>query len=206
MRAARGSSSRHSTLHIEPWHVAPCDTGAATQPSGREAAAAARSRSRAAFYDDARELALSGRDAHPEWRGHGLARRRWAWPVLRAMDEARRHHAPDDEIYERSLAWERVVSRQSFGRGQRHGHPRRHGHLHARAQPLTRIASRNRMRLVAGLQRRGLQHQGDGGLGGASVRAPSPTRVGKLFDAIAAIVSNGKLALEQGDMKSTWAS
>ncbi len=52
-----------------------------------------------------------------------------------------------------------------------------------------------------GLQRQLVEHQEHGRVGGAPATSSEPERVGKLFDAIASIVSNGKLALEQGDMK-----
>jgi mevalonate kinase len=193
---ARPSELAHSTLHIAPWGVE-VDSGPALN-QGREPLQQALRVARA-FYDDARELALSATMRVPSGAGMGSSAALGV-AVLRAMDESRGITRPDDEIYERSLAWERVF----------HGNPSgvdnamaTHGGMaiFTKGTPLRRIVPRNRVRLVAGFSGAGSSTK-DMVASVARQFEREPARIGKLFDAIAAIVSNGKLALEQGDMKS----
>jgi mevalonate kinase len=116
------------------------------------------------------------------------------------MDEARGLCSTSDEIYERSLAWERVF----------HGNPSgvdnamaTHGGmaLFQKGKPLTRVVPRRALKLV-------VAYSGSSSSTKTMVDSVArqyqrePERIGKLFDAIAAIVSNGKLALEQGELKN----
>jgi mevalonate kinase len=73
--------------------------------------------------------------------------------------------------------------------------------IFTRGAPLKPIMPRRKVRLVAGFSGHGSSTK-DMVASVARQFEREPERVGKLFDAIAAIVSNGKLALEQGDMKS----
>jgi mevalonate kinase len=117
--------------------------------------------------------------------------------VLRALDEVRGITRPDDEIYERSLDWERVF----------HGNPSgvdnamaTHGGmaLFTRGSPLTRVVPRHKVSLV-------VAYSGSSSSTKLMVDsvarqlAKEPVRMNKAFDAIAAIVANGRLALETGD-------
>jgi mevalonate kinase len=186
----------HTTLHIAPWHVQ-VDTGDAMN-EGREPLQQALKVARA-FYDDHVELTLSASIQIPSGAGMGSSAALGV-AVLRAMDDARGITRSDDEIYERSLAWERVF----------HGNPSgvdnamaTHGGMaiFTKGSPLKRIVPRRKVRLVAGFSGSGSSTKNMV----ASVARQyerEPERIGKLFDAIAAIVSNGKLALEQGDMRS----
>jgi mevalonate kinase len=183
-------------LQITPWDVE-VDTGDAPN-EGREPLQRALKVARA-FYPDERELSLSAHMHLPSGAGMGSSAALGV-AVLRAMDEARGVSRPEQEIYERSLDWERVF----------HGNPSgvdnamaTHGGMaiFKKGEPLTRIVPRRKVRLVAA-------YSGSSSSTKAMVESVArqfqrePQRIGKLFDAIASIVSNGKLALEQGDMKS----
>ena len=181
-------------LHIEPWGV-DVDTGRETnlkRESLQEALRVAR-----AFYDDSLEFSLTAEMRLPSGAGMGSSAALGV-AVLRALDQARGLTRPDDEIYERSLAWERVF----------HGNPSgvdnamaTHGGiaLFQKGTPLTRIVPRHPVSLV-------VAHSGTSSSTKEMVDSVArqftrePERIGKLFDAIAAIVSNGKLALEQGQL------
>lgn len=185
-----------TTLHIEPWNV-DIDTGAAPNP-GRERLQQALRVARA-LYDDDVEVSLHAEMHLPSGAGMGSSAALGV-AVLRALDEAREHPRADAEIYERSLAWERVF----------HGNPSGVDGAMAvyggmaifkKGAPLQRIVPRHPIRLLVG----------DSGTPGdtkemvesvAHQLEREPARVGKLFDAIAAIVANGRLALEQGELKS----
>src|SRR5690606_25248983 len=101
-----------------------------------------------AFYADDLELSLSATMNLPSGAGMGSSAA-LAVAVLRAMDEARGIARPDDEIYARSLDWERVF----------HGNPSGVDNAMAtyggiavfkKGEPLTRIVPRHPVRLVAG--------------------------------------------------------
>lgn len=189
-------TSGPTVLSIAPWGV-DVDTGDAVN-EGREPLQRALKVARA-FYQDQVELALSATMNLPSGAGMGSSAALGV-AVLRAMDDARGLTRSDDEIYERSLAWERVF----------HGNPSgvdnamaTHGGMAVfkKGEPLARIVPRHRVRLIAA-------YSGSSSSTKTMVESVArqfqkePERVGKLFDSIAAIVSNGKLALEQGDMKS----
>lgn len=182
-------------LVVEPWGVS-VDTG--PEPNqGRELLQRAL-QTAAAFYDDGLSLTLTARMHVPSGAGMGSSAALGV-AVLRAMDEARGVSRPDEDIYERSLAWERVF----------HGNPSGVDNamatyggiaLFKKGEPLKRVVPRHRVRLVAG-------YSGSSSSTKEMVASVArqyerePERVGKLFDAIASIVMNGKLALEQGDMQ-----
>jgi mevalonate kinase len=182
-------------LHIAPWNVA-VDTGSVDN-EGREPLQRALRIARA-FYDDAVELELKAEMRLPSGAGMGSSAALGV-AVLRAMDEARNITRSNDEIYERSLAWERVF----------HGNPSgvdnamaTHGGMaiFKKGEPLKRIVPRRRIRLVAA-------YSGTSSSTKEMVASVArqferePERIGRLFDAIASIVSNGKLALELGGLK-----
>jgi mevalonate kinase len=191
-----GRSDDATRLHISPWNVE-VDTGPEANV-GREPLQRALRTARS-LYDDPIELSLSAEMKLPSGAGMGSSAALGV-AVLRAMDEARGIARSDQALYERSLAWERVF----------HGNPSgvdnamaAHGGMAVfrKGEPLQRIVARHRVRIVAGYSGAGsstkemvasVQRQVD----------RDPVRVGKIFDAMESIVSNGKLALEQGDMRS----
>ncbi len=193
---AEAASERLTRLHIAPWNV-DVDSGPA-ENVGRESLQSALRVARG-FYDDDVELSLRGEMRLPSGAGMGSSAALGV-AVLRAMDEARGITRPNEELYERSLAWERVF----------HGNPSGVDNAMAtyggmavfkKGEPLQPIVARRRVQIVAA-------YSGESSSTKTMVASVArqyerePARVGKLFDAIAAIVSNGKLALEQGDLKS----
>jgi mevalonate kinase len=185
-----------TTLHIEPWKV-DIDTGAEPNVDREQLQRALRVARE--FYDDRREVALQAEMRLPSGAGMGSSAALGV-AVLRALDESRAVVRPDAEIYERSLAWERVF----------HGNPSgvdnamaTHGGMaiFRKEAPLQRIVPRHPVRLLAANS----GYASSTKLMVESVarqREREPQRIDKLFEAIAAIVANGKLALEQGDLKS----
>ncbi|HEY6880885.1 MAG TPA: mevalonate kinase [Polyangiales bacterium] len=188
--------AEQSSLSISPWNVQ-VDSGPDVN-LGREPLQQALKVARG-FYDDEREFALQAEMRLPSGAGMGSSAALGV-AVLRAFDAARGLTRPDDEIYERSLAWERVF----------HGNPSgvdnamaTHGGmaLFRKGQPLTRVVPRHKVSLVVAYS---------GASSSTKLMVDSvarqyekePQRIGKLFDAIESIVMNGKLALETGDMKS----
>ncbi len=184
-----------TTLHILPWDVT-VGTGEAVN-EGREPLQKALKVARA-FYDDDVEFALSATMRLPSGAGMGSSAALGV-AVLRAMDDARGLSRPAQEIYERSLAWEGVF----------HGNPSgvdnamaTHGGMaiFKKGAPLSPIVPRHKVRLVAA-------YSGSSSSTKLMVESVArqfnkePERIGKLFDSIASIVSNGRVALEQGDMK-----
>ncbi len=190
------SKAAETTLRIAPWDVE-VDAGPAANP-GREELQRALRVARG-FYDDELELALSATMRLPSGAGMGSSAALGV-AVLRALDEARGTTRPDAEIFERSLVWERVF----------HGNPSgvdnamaTHGGmaLFKKGGPLTRIVPRRPIHLV-------VAHSGTSSSTKAMVgwvahqHEKEPERIGQQFDAIAALVTNGKLAIEQGDLKA----
>jgi mevalonate kinase len=185
-----------TTLHIMPWDVT-VDSGPAPN-EGREPLQEAL-RVACGFYDDGRQFALSAGMRLPSGAGMGSSAALGV-AVLRALDDARGLSRPDEEIYERSLAWEGVF----------HGNPSgvdnamaTHGGvaLFRRGSPLTPVVPRHPVRLVAAYS--GVSASTKGMVESVARQFErDPARVGQQFDAIGAIVMNGKLALEQGDLRS----
>lgn len=185
-----------TTLDILPWDVR-VDSG--PEPNlGREPLQQALRVARA-FYEDDREFALHAEMNLPSGAGMGSSAALGV-AVLRALDAARGLSRSDAEIYERSLAWERVF----------HGNPSGVDNAMAtyggmavfrKGQPLARVVPRHPVSLV-------VAYSGSSSSTKLMVDSVArqydkePERIGKLFDAIESIVMNGKLALETGDLKS----
>ncbi len=190
------AESGPTRLHIAPWNVE-IDTG--SEPNlGREPLQKALNIARA-LYPDNVELTLHATMRLPSGAGMGSSAALGV-AVLRAMDEARGITRSNDEIYQRSLDWERVF----------HGNPSgvdnamaAHGGMAVfrKGQPLTRIVPRHPLRIVAGFSG---ESSGTKEMVESVARQfeKDPVRVGKIFDGMEAIVNNGKLALEQGELKS----
>jgi len=193
--AVTGATARAvTTLHIEPWNV-DVDTG--DEPNlGREPLQQALKVARAFYEDDAREFALQATMRVPSGAGMGSSAALGV-AVLRALDDARGITRPEQEIYERSLDWERVF----------HGNPSGVDNamatyggmaLFTKGSPLTRVVPRHKVSLV-------VAYSGSSSSTKLMVDsvarqlAKEPVRMNKAFDAIAAIVRNGQLALETGD-------
>jgi mevalonate kinase len=187
--------AERTTLHIKPWDVV-VDSGPATN-EGRESLQQALRAARG-FYDDDVEVALTATMRLPSGAGMGSSAALGV-AVLRMLDELRGLTRSDGEIYERSLLWERVF----------HGNPSGIDNamatyggmaLFKRGEPLVRIVPRKPLKLV-------VAHSGSSSSTKVMVESVArqfnsePERIGKLFDAIAAIVQNGKVALEHGDLK-----
>lgn len=185
-----------TTLHIEPWNV-DVDTGSELNV-GREPLQQALKVARA-FYKDTLELALSATMRVPSGAGMGSSAALGV-AVLRALDAARGITRSEEDVYELSLDWERVF----------HGNPSgvdnamaTHGGMaqFIKGQPLLRVVPRHPVSLV-------VAYSGSSSSTKLMVDsvarqlAKDPVGMNKTFDAIAAIVSNGKLALETGDLKS----
>lgn len=193
---AERATSGPTTLHIEPWNV-DVDTG--DEPNfGREPLQRALEVARA-MYDDDVELSLRAEMRLPSGAGMGSSAALGV-AVLRAMDEARGMKRSNEDIYERSLGWERVF----------HGNPSgvdnamaAHGGMamFRKGQPLVRIVPRHRLRIVAAFSG---ESSGTKEMVESVARQfeKDPVKVGKIFDGMEAIVNNGKLALEQGELKS----
>jgi mevalonate kinase len=194
------SRSGLTTLSISPWGVQ-LDTGPLPiAPHEKLQAALKIARD---FYDDDVELTLSATMYLPGGAGMGSSAALGV-AVLRAMDEARGVERPEQEIFERSLVWERVF----------HGNPSgidnamaTHGGLaifRRGSEPLSErlkpFVPRHPPRLLAGYSgpspSTALMVQGV-----ADLLARKPEDTNRQFDAIAAVVNNGKLALEQGNMR-----
>ncbi len=193
---ARALNEGPTRLHIEPWNV---DVDDGPEPNlGREPLQKALQVA-TGFDDDARPFALEAHMALPSGAGMGSSAALGV-AVLRALDEARGITRDEQETYERSLAWERVF----------HGNPSGVDNAMAtyggmaifrKGQPLQRIVARHPVRIVAAFSG---ESSGTKEMVASVARQleKEPARVGKIFEGMEAIVSNGKLALEQGDMKS----
>lgn len=120
--------------------------------------------------------------------------------VLRALDAAVGHEAEDAEIADRALAWERVF----------HGDPSgldntisAYGGVvcFQKGEPLARLDVRKPLRLVIG-------HSGEASSTRAMValvrrqRERDEARFARTLDAISTLTSNGRLALEAGDIRA----
>lgn len=184
-----------TTLHILPWDVR-IDTS--DVPSQDAAPLQSALKVARALYDDDLELDLHAQMNLPGGAGMGSSAALGV-AVLRAMDEARGVQREDAEICERSLAWERVF----------HGNPSgvdnamaAHGGvaIFRKGEPIQRIVPRNPVYLVAA-------NSGESSSTKEMVASVArqyerdPERVGKVFDGMASIVSNGRLALEQGNLR-----
>lgn len=192
----RGKPSPASvtTLHIDPWKV-DLDTGAAAN-RGHEALQRALKIARAFYPKAPFELTLRADVRLPGGAGMGSSAAIGV-AVLRAMDEAYGEVRPDEDIFKRSLEWEKVF----------HGNPSGVDNamatyggmaLYVRGQPLAPLAPSPPIRLLAAYS--GPSPSTERMV--SSVREQfeaDPQGVGRLFDEIRDIVHTGKSALEAGD-------
>ena len=207
MVRAEPRKSGPTALSIEPWGVE-VDSGAEPN-AGREPLQNALKVARR-LYDDELELSIAATMTLPAGAGMGSSAALGV-AVLRAMDEARGITRPEQEIFARSLAWEGVFHGTPSGvdnamatyggmavfRKLRPEEPDGPGGLRI---SLTPIVPRHKVRLLAAYS--GSSRVAKGMIESVARQyEKEPERIGKLFDAIASIVANGKLALEQGDMK-----
>jgi mevalonate kinase len=191
----READGEETTLDIAPWGVR-VDSG----PEANVGAEPLQQALRVArgFYDDEREFALQAEMHLPSGAGMGSSAALGV-AVLRALDQARGLSRPDAEIYERSLAWERVF----------HGNPSGVDNamatyggmaLFRKGEPLTRVVPRHKVSLVVAYSGASSSTK----LMVDSVArqfAKEPERIGQVFDSIEKLVLGGKYALETGDMK-----
>jgi mevalonate kinase len=189
-----------TSLHIEPWNV---DIDTRTAPSSADARREPLQRAlRVArdFYDDQVEVALHAEMRLPGGAGMGSSAALGV-AVLRALDEARGLSRPEAELFERSLAWERVF----------HGNPSGVDNAMAtyggvavftKGAPLQRIVGRGccKLRLLAG-DSGNRPAAKDMVESVAHQRVHARERVDKVFEAIAAVVVNGKSEIERCDLK-----
>ena len=184
-----------TSLHIAPWDVRidTSDTPSENALPLQNALKAAR-----ALYEDHLEVELGAEVKLPGGAGMGSSAALGV-AVLRAMDEARGIQREDAEIAERSLAWERVF----------HGNPSgvdnalaAHGGVAVfrKGQPIERVVPRQVVRLVVG-------NSGESSSTKEMVDSVArqlerdPARVEKIFEGMESIVRNGRLALEQGNLR-----
>lgn len=201
---AAPKASGPTVLSIAPWGVE-VDTGDALN-EGREPLQKALKVVRK-LYDDELELSLTATMTLPAGAGMGSSAALGV-AVLRAMDEARGIRRPEQEIFARSLAWEGVFhgtpsgvdnAMATYG-GMAVFRKLKEDEPGESRISLTPIVPRHKVRLIAGYS--GSARVAKGMIESVARQyEKEPERIGKLFDAIASIVSNGKLALEQGDMK-----
>jgi mevalonate kinase len=188
------AAADRTRLHIEPWQV-DVDTGHATNVE-REPLQQALRIARA-FYPDRLELQLHATMRLPSGAGMGSSAALGV-AVLRALDQARGLTRPDQEIYQRSLDWERVF----------HGNPSGVDNamatyggmaLFKRGEPLTRVVPRQPVSLVVAYS--GVSSSTKLMVDSvADQLAREPKRMNEAFDEIADLVLRGKRALEQGEL------
>ncbi|HEX6244866.1 MAG TPA: mevalonate kinase [Polyangiales bacterium] len=185
------------------------DTG--SEPNaGRELLQRALKVARALYADDL-ELELRAHMTIPTGAGLGSSAALGV-AVLRAMDEARGLSRDDAEIFERSFEWERVFhgtpggidnAMATYGGLQlfKRAFPLKEGVPIYQQISLTRIVPRDPFCLVvanSGNRPPAIQMI----TGVRELRERNRTLVDTTFDGIAALVPNGKLAIEQGELKS----
>ena len=190
---ASAEDAERSVLRVEPWGVeVPADPSAEKSLTRAFAALLARMDVRRAVRVDA-QVFLPGGSGLGSSAALGVA-------VMRAIDDLRGVARTDDDALACSLAWERVF----------HGNPSGvdsamalHGGCgwYVRGEALARVHPRHGVTLVVGdsgescstritVEQVARQHEGH------------PARLERTFDAIAAVVRNGRLALEAGDMRA----
>jgi mevalonate kinase len=196
---AIAESATETTLHVRPWEVRVAPAPASGD--GREAGSSL-ARALGALLDAAsitEPLRLEAEVLLPGGSGLGSSAA-LGTAVLRAIDGHLGIERSEGDALEITLAWERVF----------HGNPSGVDNALAwagglawfvRGTPLTRIRARHPIRLVIGssgepcstsitVGQIARQHEKD------------RERMEKQFDAIAAIVRNGKLVIEAGDHKA----
>lgn len=199
--ATRLVGGERTPLHIEPWGV---DVDDRTEPEDERKRLLQKALCVACgFYQDNLPVALSAAMRLPGGAGMGSSAALGV-AVQRALDHVRGLTAPDDEIYRRSLAWERVF----------HGTPSgidsamatygglllfKKSPIEGEMPQMAPVVPRKPVKLVvADSGERPPASQMISSV--ARMREAEPERIGKLFDAIESIVLNGKVALEQGDL------
>lgn len=201
--ATPSAGADRTTLHIEPWGV---EVDTHTKPEEERKRLLQQALCVACgFYRDDLQVALSATMRLPGGAGMGSSAALGV-AVQRALDEVRGVKGPDEEIYRRSLAWERVF----------HGTPSgidsgmsTYGGLflftrspvEGEKPQMVPVVARKPVKLVvADSGERPAAKEMIGSVARQFERERD--RIGKLFDAIASIVRNGKVALEQGDLKA----
>jgi len=187
-----------TALHIDPWGV---DVAATDVHMGSERSEPLHRALRVArgMYDDDLELRLRATMHLPGGAGMGSSAALGV-AVLREMDAARGIERDLDEMIARSLEWERVF----------HGNPSGVDNamaasgglaIYRKGEPIERIGLRGTLRLVVG-------NSGESSSTKEMVASVArqyehdPGRVGKIFDGMASIVQNARIALMAGDFRS----
>jgi mevalonate kinase len=184
-----------TTLQIEPWGVH-VDTGEADHPAHADLQRALRIAR--AFYKDELEVAIEASVSLPGGAGMGSSAALGV-AMLRALDDVRGLSRPQEELFERSLALEKVF----------HGNPSGVDNalatyggiaLFKRGSPLTNVLPKRPVKLVVSYSgpAPSTQYMVDSV---ARQFRSDPERVGGLFEAIGSIVRDGKDALEHGELE-----
>jgi len=192
--AAVAHRDERDLLAIAPWGLAVAPGAEGDDPLARAFAAvlAPHPRDRPALRVDTR-VELPGGAGLGCSAALGVA-------VIRAVDRVLGVERSDAEVVEASLAWERVFHGNPSGLD---GTMAVHGGvaLFRRGEPPEAVRPRRALQLVVG-------HSGEVSSTRAMVeqvarqRERAPERVDRVFDAIAAVVRNGRLAVERGDLRS----
>lgn len=189
---ARRSEGDVTTLHIAPWDLT-VDDGPTDDPAVAPLQRALRLAT--GFHADDLRAHLEVTMRLPAGAGMGSSAALGV-AVLRALDEVRHVTRDDAEIYERSLAWERIF----------HGNPSGVDNamatwggvaLFRRGQPLERVVPAAPLRIVAAFSGTS-SSTAEAVASVARQLASDPARVGRLFDDMEALVLAGRRALEAG--------
>lgn len=189
---ARRSEGDATTLHIAPWDVT-VDDGPTDDPAVALLQRALRLAT--GLYADEQRAHLEVTMRLPAGAGMGSSAALGV-AVLRALDEVRDLTRDDAEIYERSLAWERIF----------HGNPSGVDNamatwggvaLFRRGRPLERVLPATPIRIVAAFSGAS-SSTAEAVASVARQLAGDPARVGRLFDDMEALVLAGRRALEAG--------
>lgn len=190
-RAQLAPPEQGTTLAVSPWNVQvrPDPEAASSLARAFAALVAAAGYAERAIRVEA-EVALPGGSGLGSSAALGVA-------VLRAIDAVFGRARNDSELLEILLAWERVFHGQPSGVD---GALAIAGGLgwYVRGQPLEPIAARRPLLLVVGDSGEPCSTRVTVGEV-ARQRERNPERMDATFDAIAAIVRNGRLAIEHGD-------
>lgn len=188
------STAPSTALRVEPWNVR-VDTDSAPNV-GLERLQEALKVLRALYNDDV-ELTISARVSLPRGLGSSAA---LGVALLRAMDEARGVTRSDEDLFERSLVWERVFHRHPSGVDSAMAI---HGGLALvkSGLPMTvqRISTRARMRIVIANCERGFEVLPRDSL--ERMRDRDCEHFDEIMAAIELVVLQARVALEEGNMK-----
>lgn len=200
------ASGAFTTLHIAP--STRVDAGPQTDPHDprlQQALRVAR-----AMYDDDLELDLRAQIGIPKGAGCGSSAALGV-AVLRAMDEARGIERDPGELFERSFEWERVFHGTPGGVDNamatygglalfRRAYPLQQGVPIFRQVTLQQLRPRVPVRLIvadSGSRPPAIEMI----TGVRNRRDRDPAFVDRTFEGIAALVTNGKRAIEDGNLK-----